>query len=74
MTEEIKANINNPEMLEKLYRNDSKAFKSGFEKIYPEIENTGLAKFWKARLEYSKTPDRIKMPDVSEIVVMIIVA
>ena len=73
MTEEIKANINNPEMLEKLYRTDPKAFKSGFDKIYPEIENTGLAKFWKARLEYSKTPDRIKMPDLSEIVVVIIV-
>ena len=73
MTEEIKANINNPEMLEKLYRTDPKAFKSGFDKIYPEIENTGLAKFWKARLEYSKAPDRIKMPDLSEIVVVIIV-
>ena len=73
MTEEIKANINNPEMLEKLYRTDPKAFKSGFDKIYPEIENTGLAKFWKARIEYSKAPDRIKMPDLSEIVVVIIV-
>ena len=72
MIEEIKANIGNPEMLEKLYRNDRKAFEAGFEKIYPEIENTELAKFWKTRLEYNKKPDRMKIPALSEIVIMII--
>lgn len=72
MIEEIKANISNPEMLEKLYRNDRKAFEAGFEKIYPEIENTELAKFWKTRLEYNKKPDRMKIPALSEIVIMII--
>ena len=72
MIEEIKANIGNPEMLEKLYRNDRQAFEAGFEKIYPEIENTELAKFWKTRLEYNKKPDRMKIPALSEIVIMII--
>jgi len=36
MTEEIKANINNPEILEKMYRDNPTAFEEGFEKIYPE--------------------------------------
>lgn len=72
MIEEIEANISNPEMLEKLYRDDRKAFEAAFEKIYPEIENTEPAKFWKARLEYNKKPDRMKMPALSEIVIMII--
>lgn len=72
MIEEIEANISNPEMLEKLYRDDRKAFEAAFEKIYPEIENTEPAKFWKARLEYSKKPDRMKIPVLSEIVIMII--
>ena len=72
MIEEIEANISNPEMLEKLYRDDRKAFEAAFEKIYPEIENTEPAKFWKARLEYSKKPDGMKIPVLSEIVIMII--
>jgi hypothetical protein len=71
MLEEIKANISNPEMLEKLYRDDRKAFEAAFEKIYPEIENTEPAKFWKARLEYNKKHDRIKTSALSEIVLVI---
>jgi hypothetical protein len=52
MTDKIKENINNPEILERLYRNDRKSFESGFEKIYPEIENSEMAKFWKSRLDF----------------------
>jgi hypothetical protein len=55
MTEEIKKNLNDPEMLEKMYRNDRKAFELSFENIYPEIANSEAAKFWKARLEYDKS-------------------
>ena len=43
MTDKIKENINNPEILERLYRNDRKSFESSFEKIYPEIENSEMA-------------------------------
>src|SRR5664279_1121982 len=52
MTEKIKASINNPLELERLYREDKKSFESDFEKIYPEIEVYELAKFWKSRLDF----------------------
>ncbi|MEI6049696.1 MAG: DUF4153 domain-containing protein [Bacteroidota bacterium] len=73
MTDKIKENINNPAILERLYRNDRKSFESGFEKIYPEIENSEMAKFWKSRLDFDKTPDKIKSNSGSEIFIMVAV-
>ncbi|HUX95734.1 MAG TPA: hypothetical protein VMV47_08375 [Bacteroidales bacterium] len=73
MNNEIKDKIGNPEMLEKLYRDDRKAFKAAFDKIYPEIENTETVKFWKARLEYDNTPEILKTFSLSEIVTVIAV-
>jgi hypothetical protein len=73
MTDKIKENINNPEILERLYRNDRKSFESSFEKIYPEIENSEMAKFWKSRLDFDKTPDKMKSVSGSEIFIMIAV-
>ncbi|MDP4224170.1 MAG: DUF4153 domain-containing protein [Bacteroidota bacterium] len=72
MLEEIKTNINNPEVLEELYRSDRKAFGSAFEKIYPEIETTESARFWKARLDFGKTGERTKSPARQEIIAMIV--
>ena len=71
MIEKIKENISNPEELEKLYRNDRKSFESGFEKVYPEIENSDLAKFWKIRLNSDKTPDKVMRRSPSDIIIMI---
>ena len=73
MTDKIKENINNPEILERLYRNDRKSFESSFEKIYPEIENSEMAKFWKSRLDFDKTSDKMKSFPGSEIFIMIAV-
>jgi hypothetical protein len=73
MIEKIKENINNPEKLEKLYRADRKSFESGFEKIFPEIENSEMAKFWKIRLDFDKTPDIVKRFSGTDIFIMIIV-
>ena len=73
MTDIIKENINNPEFLERLYRNDRKSFESGFDKIYPEIENTEMAKFWKNRLDFDKTPDKTKSFSGSDILILIAV-
>ena len=73
MIEEIKSNINNPEILEKLFRENQKAFESDFETAYPAIKDTEMAKFWKARLEYTRTGERIRMPAIPEIATMIIV-
>ena len=73
MEEEIRRYINNSEELEKLYHTDRKAFESALVNIFPEIENTELARFWKARLNYGKTTDRMKIPALSEIIAMIAV-
>lgn len=67
MSDTIKSHLSNPEMLEKLFRNDRKAFKSEFDRIYPEIETTEAAKFWKARLDAENKPDIIKTFALSEI-------
>jgi hypothetical protein len=66
MKEKIKENINNPAELEQLYNEDKYAFAAGFEEVYPEIEKSELANYWKIRLEYKKLPDRKKtnLPDV----------
>ncbi len=71
MEEKIKENINNPEELEKLYRDDRKSFESGFGKVYSEMENSESVKFWKARLDYDKTPYKIKKFTRSDIFIMI---
>lgn len=73
MTEKIKVNINDPEKLEKLYREDRKSFESGFEKIYTEIANTEMAKFWKSRLDFEKTTDIIKKLSFTDIFIMMAV-
>ena len=71
MTEKIKEFINDPVKLEKLYREDKKSFESGFRNIYSEIEKTEMAKFWKIRLDFDKTPSKAKENYVTEILVLI---
>lgn len=48
----IKENIENPEQLEKLYRDDKKSFEKSFFEVYNEISDSKIAEFWKARLEF----------------------
>lgn len=67
MIELIKANISNPDMLEKLYRDDRKSFKTAFEKIFPEMEGTEYVKFWKARLDFDNKPEFLKAIALPEI-------
>jgi hypothetical protein len=67
MIEKIKENLNNPEELEKLYRVDKNAFESAFEKVYPQLEDSILANFWKIRLDSDRAPDLLTrrfMPDI----------
>jgi hypothetical protein len=71
MKEKIKQNINEPEELEHLYRSDQKLFKTGFEAIYPEIENNSLAKFWKIRLASNKADGKIKALNLADITMLI---
>jgi hypothetical protein len=67
---EIKANLGNPEILEGLYRDDRKAFKTAFDGLFQEIENTDAAKFWKPRLDYEIKPDILKTFTLKEIVIV----
>jgi hypothetical protein len=72
MIKMIKENINNPEKLEQLYHEDSKAFTSGFQEVYSEIAETELAKYWKIRLDFERTPVKSGKADLTDIYVMII--
>lgn len=67
MSETIKSNLSNPEMLEKLFRSNRKAFKSEFDRIWPEIEDSEAAKFWKARFDAENKSEIIKTFSMSEL-------
>src|SRR5664280_1257092 len=71
MTQKIKESINNPEELERLYREDKKSFESDFEKIYPEIEATEFAKFWKSRLDFDKTSVKTRIGFGTDVFIVI---
>lgn len=68
--DEIKANFGNPEMLEKLYRNDRKTFKAAFDRILPEMAGTETAKIWKARLDYDTRPEFLKAISLPELMMV----
>lgn len=68
--DEIKANLGNPEILEGLYRNDRKAFKTAFDSLFQEIENTDAAKFWKSRLDFDIKPDILKTFTMRELLIV----
>jgi hypothetical protein len=60
MKEELKKHFNDPEKLERLYRNDRKSFESDFKEIYSEIENSELAKYWKIRLDFETSSEKVR--------------
>jgi hypothetical protein len=71
MKEIIKENINDPERLEQLFHDDRKAFESGFEEVYSEIEKSELSKFWKIRLDYNKLQDKVKKISFPDILILL---
>lgn len=73
MIEQIRVNLNNPEILESLYQDDRKAFKEAFGKLYPEIENTDIAGFWKARLDNSKPQVKTGLFTFSDLIILLVV-
>ncbi len=52
MQNQIRANLHNPRQLEKLYREDKRAFKGAFDAMHPELGDQEMARFWHARLNY----------------------
>ena len=71
MKARIKEHINDPEKLEQLYHDDRNTFESDFEKVYSEVEESELLKFWKVRLNYNKLPDQVKKSFLPDIFVLI---
>ena len=58
MMKSIRENISQPEALENLYRADKVSFKTDFELIYPEIQDSEIAKFWKIRLAFDQPEEK----------------
>ncbi len=52
MTEEIKQNLDNPRLLEKMYRENKPAFKREFNLIYQDIQQHQIAQVWNERLNF----------------------
>lgn len=71
MKEIIKEHINDPEKLEQLYHNDKNAFESGFEEAWAEIEKSELTKFWRIRLDFDKAPEKQKISNLTDILILI---
>lgn len=54
MKKEILDNLDSPEKLEELYRNNKSSFRNEFNELYPDIKNNSVASVWNERLNYSK--------------------
>lgn len=52
MKDEIRAYLNNPGQLEKLYRSNKLPFRREFSTLYPELKGNAIADFWHERLSY----------------------
>ena len=72
MNEKIRENINEPVALERLYREDKKSFEVDFEQIYPEIKNTDIARFWKARIDFDQPAEKVNNPSRLDIFILIV--
>ncbi|CAN5567070.1 DUF4153 domain-containing protein [soil metagenome] len=72
--EDILSGINDPEYLEKLFREDEVEFKNEFNLTYPAISGSPLAGFWNARLNYENSETTTKFDKSSSELLFIIVA
>lgn len=51
---DIQHNLDNPGLLEKMYRANGPEFKKVFREIYPTIQHHTIASFWQERLSYEQ--------------------
>lgn len=72
MQTKIEENIENPEQLEKLYRDDKKGFEKSFLENYHKIADSAMAVFWKARLEFDRQSALIPEVRKSDVYFLII--
>lgn len=52
MRKDIESNLDNPQFLEKLYRENKSSFKKEFNDLFPEIKDNKTAEIWNERLNY----------------------
>lgn len=50
----IRAALENPAELERLYRSDRAAFRKAFNSLYPDISDRSAARFWNERLNFER--------------------
>ncbi len=70
MKEQIKNNLDNPNQLEKLYRENKTAFKKEFNILYPDIKENTTAQIWNERLNFES--EEISWGTKNEMVFVII--
>lgn len=70
MKEQIKSSLNNPNQLEKLYRENKTAFKKEFNTLYPDIKENTTAQIWNERLNFES--DEIYWGTKNELLFVII--
>lgn len=70
MTEQIKNNLDNPNQLEKLYRENKTAFKKEFNNLYADIKQNTTAQIWNERLNFES--EEISWGTKNELVFVII--
>jgi hypothetical protein len=52
MRKDIESNLDNPQILENLYRENKTVFKKEFNSLFPEIKDSKTAEVWNERLNY----------------------
>ena len=72
MIEQIKSNLDNPNQLEKLYRDNKTNFKKEFNFLFPEIKEMTIAIIWNERLNFES--DEISWGTKNELLFVIILA
>ena len=70
MIEQIKSNLENPNQLEKLYRDNKADFKKEFNTLYPDIKENTTAQVWNERLNFES--DELSWGTKNELVFVII--
>ena len=55
---DIKSLLDDPDQLERLYRENRRSFEKEFRNIYDDIKESDAARFWKSRLDYSEPGSR----------------
>jgi len=71
-TNSIMDYLNQPEELEKLYREDKKGFEKAFDQLSIEQEDNQLIRFWKIRLEQDKPIVRIANNSYRDLLMLLV--